>query len=227
VTAGPTVRRIGRQLLVALAAVHVFAITLAALPSPSGGLRRADWAQPTVQGEFDAWAGRLSAVGLSITSEALQDHLFDFAVAYGTAHDQALEPFRTYFQLCGTTQSWKMFIAPHRYPAKLQIIVVDGGERRVVFEERHREARWMERQLSHDRFRSAIFRYGWGTKYPDAWKGFTEWIGRRAEADFPAATKVEVRFLSYRTPSPEEVRAGVVPDTRVSRRRVIQLGSLR
>ena len=48
--------------------------------------------------------------------------------------------------------------------------------------------------------------------YPD-FMGFARFIGRQAARDFPRADRVRVRLMKQRTPSPEEVRAGIEPET--------------
>lgn len=216
-----------RHASVVLIAVHLVAITIAALPSPAGGLNRGDWAQPTVQAEFDAWAGRLGAVGLPISSSELQDRMFDFASGYHRVHQAARAPFVPYYRTFGTHQTWRMFVAPHRFPARLQIRVHGPEGWGLAFEERNPQARWLAAELGHDRFRSAIFRYGWGRKYASAWRGFGDWIAREAARDFPDADVVQVRFVQGRTPSPAEVRAGVTPETRFHRSRQIRLARFR
>jgi hypothetical protein len=220
-------RAAARHVTVALVAAHLFAITLAALPSPAGGLRRADWAQPTVQAEFEAWSARLGAVGVGLPPDALQDVVFDVATRYHGVHKATLAPFEPYYRYAGTHQTWRMFIAPHRFPTRLQIRIHERGEWRVVYEERSPRARWMARELDHDRVRSAIFRYGWGNKYARSWLGFGDWIAGRAARDFPGADRLELRFAAYKTPTPAEARAGVAPAIRWHRRREIALGSLR
>lgn len=219
--------QIGRQVGVVVAALHVLAITIGALPSPAGGLNRADWRQPTVQAEFEAWAGRLRAVGIAVESEALQDRMHAVAVGWYEAHRTLRAPFEPYYRTCGTHQTWRMFIAPHRFPSRLQIRVEEGGAWRVVYEERDPQATWLGHALDHDRMRSAIFRYGWGRKYESSWRGFGDWVAREAAVAFPDAARVELRFASYRTPTPAETRAGVTPKITWHRRRAIPLEPLR
>lgn len=220
-------RRWARHGAVVLVGLHVVAITVAALPSPGGGLRRADWAQPTVQGEFAAWAGRLQALGVEITVDGLQDRAFGVAKSYAKAHRAAKRPFKNYYRHFGTWQTWRMFVAPHRFPSRLQIVVHSGSGEHLVYEARHPTARWLGTELDHDRFRSALFRYGWGRKYPSHWRTFGDWVARRAARDFPDAHRIELRFHNYRTPSPAETRAGLVPEVTVSRQRLITLDTER
>jgi hypothetical protein len=221
------VRAAWRHVAAALVLVHLLAITLHALPSPGSGLNRRDWAQPTVRGEFEAWQGRLAAVGVELTVDELQDVVYDIARGYHHWHQGLTEPFEPYYRTCGTWQSWRMFVAPHRYPSRLQIRIRQDRRWLVVYEARSPTAAWRARQLDQDRMRSALFRYGWGRKYPRTWRGFVDWIARRAAEDFPRADKVQLRFASYRTRSPEEVRAGQEPRVAWHRSRVVDLEPLR
>jgi hypothetical protein len=213
-----------RHLAVLLVGIHLVAITLQALPSPNGGLQRADWAQPTVQGELSAWAGRLQAVGVALTPSDLEEGLFSVAVKYARWHQAVIAPFQPYYRYAGTTQSWRMFVAPHRYPSRMQVRIYEGTTWQVVYEERHPTARWMGTALDHDRFRAAIFRYGWGQKYPRQFADLVAWLQVYAARDFPEATRLEVRFLGGKTPSPEEARAGAGRPDKVTRSKVVPLG---
>src|SRR6187399_1630494 len=104
-----------------LVALHVVAITLLAMPAPGGGMNREAWAEPTVQGEFAAWTERLQGFGFDITSEQLQDGAWTFASRYMTVRDAMIAPFTPYYEASGTWQSWRMFVAPHRVPSRLEI----------------------------------------------------------------------------------------------------------
>ena len=39
-----------------------------------------------------------------------------------------LSPFQPYYRYLGTAQSWRMFVAPHRYPARLHVEIKRPGE---------------------------------------------------------------------------------------------------
>lgn len=203
-----------RGLTTVFLAIHLIAISILAFPSPSGGLSRSDWRNPTVQGEFQAWTERLQGLGWSGNSEELQDSVFGFASAYADVHAQLKRPFYWYYRYCGTYQSWRMFIAPHRHPSRFQIRIRQEGDWRVVYEARHAEHRWQASVLDHDRMRSALFRYGWLNRYRRSYKGLGSWLARKAAVDFPGADSIQLRFANHRTPTPEEVVAGVEPEIR-------------
>ncbi len=191
-----------------LVVVHLFVITFQALPSVGGGMSRQAWKTPTVQGEFRAWTERLQGLGLDISIQDLEDPLWEFAVGYERARDVILDPFMPYLRYCGTYQTWRMFVAPHRYPGRLHIEVDRGAGWEPLYVARSDEHGWRRQWLDHDRFRAAIFRYSW-RHYAKGRRRFTDWVTRQVARDFPDARRVRVSFLRFRTPSPEDVRRGV------------------
>ena len=203
--------------------VHVWFITLQALPAPGGGMNKRDWKSETVQGEFRAWTQRLNAMGVDIQQEKLEEHLWDLATGVMKVRREALRPMYPYYKNSGTWQSWRMFVAPHRYPSRLHMEIKEDGVWRTVYVARSTEYVWRAEQLDHDRFRAALFRYGWGKKYGRQWRGFGDWMAREAAVDFPNATELRLKFWSYRTLSPEEVREGVGEKGKWHRSRTISL----
>ena len=198
------------QLRAALVALHLAVITFAAMPSAGSGMNRSAWKQPTVQGEFDAWTERLRGFGYEGTSAELQDSVWAFASRYESARSAALRPFRRYFEICGTWQSWKMFIAPHRFPGRLEIEIDEGAGFTPIYVARSATYDWRARWLDHDRFRAATFRYAWD-HYKQPRREFADWVARGVASDYPQALRVRVSFVRYRTRSPEEVRGDVHP----------------
>lgn len=203
-TPEPGPLRHGRALFVAL---HLFAITFMALPSVGGGMSRSAWGTPTVQAEFQLWTARLNGWGVDVTAEQLEDTLWEVAVAYEDGRRMILEPMYPYFRYTGSWQSWRMFVAPHRYPGRLEIELDSGEGWQPVYVARSGEHDWMRRLLDHDRCRASIFRYAW-SHFRRGRKEFTDWVAVQAARDFPEARRVRTSFVRYRTRSPEEVRAG-------------------
>jgi hypothetical protein len=201
----------GRGLLVAL---HVVAITLMAMPAPGEGMFREAWKDPTVQGEFAAWSGRLNQFGIAVTPEEFEDHLWDVAVRYTRLRDAVLAPFQEYYSTCGTLQSWRMFAGPQRYPIRLSIEVREGDAWRIVYRQRDPAHSWLAEELDQYRFRPVLYRFGW-YRYAgenEDLNGFARWIGRQVSRDFPSARAVRVRLYQQQTPTPEQTRAGAVPE---------------
>ncbi|MCB9680223.1 MAG: hypothetical protein H6733_02025 [Alphaproteobacteria bacterium] len=210
----------------ALIALHCVAIMALAFPAPSGGMSRKTWADPTVQAELEGWRERLGGVGLALDKDAFQDGLFDLASGYMKVRAAILAPMRPYHLYFGTWQSWRMFIAPHMYPSRLHVDVHDADGWREVYAARSDEATWLRPLFDHDRMRAAVFRYAW-PNFTGTYRAFCAFLARRAAVDFPEADQIRVRFRKGRTPTPEEVRAGVEVPSTWSNARILDLAPLR
>ncbi len=189
-----------------LVAFHVLAVVLMALPAPSGGMRRSAWKDPTVQAELTAWADRLGQ-----DHQVFEDRLWEVATAFMDLRHAVLAPFQPYYRYAGTTQSWRMFVAPHRYPARLHIDIDRGEGWEPVYVARHPEHDWLGHHLDHDRMRSAVFRYAW-KHYRRMFRLFSDWLAIEAARDFPEASRIRVRYFKYKTLSPAEALAGAEPE---------------
>lgn len=200
--------RLWPHLRAAFVVTHVVAVLVAATPSTGAALKRAAWADPTVQAEFGAWAPRLG-----MTSEALQDRAWAFAVAWNDGRQAVLRPFRAYFDLVGATQSWQMFVAPHTFPTRLWIEERRGeGEWTPLFVERSPEHAWMADALGVERLRASIFRWGWSS-YATSYRKACTALANRRLAEVPDVTAVRCRFEKTPTPTAAEVQAGKVPES--------------
>jgi len=193
-----------------LISVHVLAVILGALPAPSGGMKRGAWRDPTVQDEFAAWRGRLAAVGVEVDAQAFEDQLWAFATRFMAVRGVVLKPFGPYYRHFGTLQTWRMFVAPHRYPARLHIDIFENGRWVNVYEEQHPGPDWKQHLLEQDRFRSALFRYSWAS-YERSYRQLAAWIAKAAAVDYPEATAVRLRWFKYKTLPPAAAAAGATP----------------
>ncbi len=187
-------------------------------------MNRKAWADPTVQAEFAAWADRFG-----MEPKAFEEELWAFAEGYNRGYGRLLAPVRPYEALVGTEQSWKMFIAPHRFPTRLQIAGrqtgggTDGGDWTVLFEEGSPDATWSAGILRHERLRASIFRWGWPA-YQAAWSRGCAAIARRVFADFDMFTQARCRFWKAPSPSPAQAASGVVPEGSWVYTRVVDRG---
>ncbi len=190
---------------------HVLAITLVAVPSVgSSGLNRSAWKQATVQGEFRAWSARLGGMGLEISPSELEERGWAFANAFEGGRRLVLAPFQPYYKYCGTWQSWKMFVAPHRFPTRTEIAVDRGDGFEVVYLARDPALDWHAAWFDHDRFRSTLFRMGW-PHFKQPRKHLMDFVAKQAAHDFPDAHRVRVSFLRSETPTPQQTAAGFRP----------------
>jgi hypothetical protein len=203
-----------------IVAFHLVAITLSAVPSPEGGLNRANWKDPTVQVELAAWAGRFG-----MAPAAFEEQLWVVAKAYGGMYSDVLAPIRPYESLAGSEQSWKMFVAPHRFPTRLEIAGRAGeGPWEVLFEESSATATWRRETLRLERLRSAIFRWGW-PNYSSSWTRGCTSLGALALDDHPTLTEIRCRFYKAKSPSPDEARSGTLPPGKWWGTRVVKRGA--
>jgi hypothetical protein len=190
---------------------HLVAVVLVAVPSVgNSGMNRSAWKQPTVQGEFRAWSARLSGLGLQLSPAELEERGWAFATAFEGARRVVLAPFQPYYRYVGTYQSWKMFVAPHRFPTRTEIAVDRGAGFEVVYLARDPELTWNATWFDHDRFRSVLFRMGW-PHFKQQRRHLVDFVAKRAAADFPDALRVRVAFLRSETPTPAQTAAGFEP----------------
>ncbi len=191
-----------------LVLVHLLAVGLLALPDARGiEESRASWANPTVQAELRAWSSRLSAVGWQTDPTTLRNDVLAVATSWNATVTTLRTPVQPYEDLLGVRQRWRMFVVPHRYPAKLHVDILEDGRWRTVYAARSPDHRWRGAQLDDVRVRAMLFRYGW-ERYRREYRAFARWLARRAGEDFPSAERVRIRWWGYRTPSPREVADG-------------------
>lgn len=209
-----------------LVLLHVVALLLMALPAPGSGMTKSAWEDPTVQDEFAAWTARFNAMGFDITQDQLEERLWNLGTGVTKARTKVLDPFMPYYLYAGTWQSWRMFVAPHRYPAILHIDIQDDAGWEPIYRSRSSEYDWRRYQFDHDRMRSVTFRLSWSA-YSGTYKRFVEWVCREVAKDHPDAQRVRVRFWKYKTLSAQEVRAGKSPQGAFQQTRVKPLARCR
>ncbi len=214
------------QVRAVLVGIHVLGVVAMATPSPSAGMKRSLWKEQTVQQEFRAWHERLVALGARFTQDEMEEALWGFAVRWEEGRDVLLTPFEPYGRYLGVNQSWRMFVAPHRFPTRLSVDLEEDGVWRPLYEERSPEHEWQRAVFDHDRMRSAIFRFGW-PQYKKSWESFSLWVAERAAQEFPDATRLRTRMFKYQTLSPEAARAGQDPEGTWRQERVHLLAPLR
>lgn len=197
----------------ALVSFHLLAIVLVAIPAPVGGMSRGSWKEPTVQAELAIWS-RI----LRVPQPVLEKRLYSLASTYMDARSAVLRPIRPYIAATGTDQPWRMFVAPHRYPARYQVQARGPGpfaspeaDWQTLFEERSPTYRWRESFFEQERVRSVLFRYAWPEYSGDA-RRTCEWIAREIRAEDPSRTEVRCRYWKARSPTAREVREGCIPD---------------
>lgn len=211
----PGIRAALRALLVTM---HVLVVVLSAVPSPEGGMDRRSWEEPTVRAELKVWAQRLGQ-----PEEVFKERLWGLAKGYSAGLDVVLAPVRRYERLTGTAQSWKMFVAPHRFPARLRIEARGAADAdwERVYEARSEEATWMRRALDHERLRASVFRWSW-PRYRTVYRHGCEALARKIFSERPDLSEVRCSLGRSRSPSAEELAQNEVPEVRWSDLHAVQ-----
>src|SRR5437868_2844899 len=111
-----------RQLRGVLVAFHLVAIGIAALPAPDGGMNRALWRDPGVQAEFTVWAR-----WFGVRPVKLEDSLWKLATRWMAVRGAMLRPVAPYLDASGAWQPWRLFVAPHRFPARFELLMLRAG----------------------------------------------------------------------------------------------------
>ena len=219
--------RVWPHVRASLVALHIGAVHLLAIPDAGGvALERSSWKNPTVQAELKAWAQRLTDMGFQTDTPTLEAGAYAVAKSWTTTLKTLRVPVRPYADLFGVRQTWRMFMAPHRHPAKLHVDIEVDGQWRPIQIARSAEYDWRREQFDHPRMRSMLFRYSW-KRYRRYYQGLTHWIASRAAEDFPEATRVRIRMYGFRTPTPDEVRTDSIPEGKFKQQRVFTAEKLR
>ncbi|HCH63941.1 MAG TPA: hypothetical protein DFR83_14140 [Deltaproteobacteria bacterium] len=210
-----------------LVMLHVTAVVLGAFPAPVGGLQRSSWAEPTVARELDSWHERLAVLGPVGDREVFEDRLYAVASSWVQGRGAILKPFVPYYRYVGTEQSWRMFVAPHKHPSRLQIHIRSdaASDWELLYEHGHPTHHWRADQLRHTRMRSALFRYSW-PGYRKNFRALSRWVAREIVRERPETGEVRLQWLRQRTPSPEQVRSGRLPSASVVRPYVVDRSEL-
>jgi len=208
--------------------VHVMAVVLAAFPAPVGGLQRSAWSEPTVARELDTWHARLASVGLTSDRDSFEDDLYALAATWVRGRRGVLEPFNPYYRYLGVEQSWRMFVAPHKHPSRLQVHVrTDPNspwEPLYIHGDPHHT--WHAAQFEHTRMRSALFRYSWPS-FRRGYRALARWVGTEVARERPDAGQVRLQWERRKTPSPDQLRAGKEARSSMVRPYVTDLSGLR
>lgn len=186
-----------------LIALHICAVLLKACPAPEGAMAKEDWAHPTVQAEFKQWTHFLNSAGMDINQQTLEANLWTLAKQTSAIRSGLLWPFRKYYRYFGADQNWRLFVAPHMFPSRLEIdVLVEDSWTPVyrVFD----GPKWMGHLIENGRFRPSIFRYSWG-RYKGQYNRFAQFLSEQAANDFPEAHAIRLRWWRYPLPSHGEV----------------------
>jgi hypothetical protein len=93
---------------------------------------------------------------------------------------------------------------------RFELEVEIAGEWQLVFRPRDSEADWNRWQFDHNRVRKLLGRLA-VKPHQRAYNELTNWMARALARDFPSATRARITLMTWKTLSPEQVRAGDEP----------------
>lgn len=201
---------------------HVAAVLVMCTPGPGRLLNREQWKSAESQAQFEAWAGRLGALGIDTTAAGLEAWLWARAGQYAGVRRQLERPFTPHVGRLHLYQGWSLFSQPQRHPVRLHIDVDEGTGWRPIYVQGSGQHRWRAAQLRHHRLRKLIGRVA-RRKNLGSYPRLVDWLSRAAVRDFPAAAQLRVRLYRYRTAPP----GGDLAGGRFTDERTFDLGRLR
>jgi|GEM_PF-378868 len=194
----------GVSLVAIFVPLHLVAVLVQAAPSPLY-VSRADWKQPPVQAEFAQWGERLN-----MRPDELEEGLWTISHRYLRLRTPIESVFSPYYRFCGTSQAWRMFVAPDLEPTRLEVEVFERGEWRLVYRELDASYSWQAGILEHWRFRVALFSATWSRNWGEV-SSLAAWLRGRAAADFPEGSRIRVRLMKWKLLPAREMRSGAKP----------------
>ncbi len=203
-------RRRWPQLRLAFIAVHLCAVTIAALPTTAGLTQRAQWTSPAAQAEFAAWAKRLSALGIATDADTLRERAWGVATSWARTHAALRRPFVPYYACCGTDQTWRLFAAPDRFPSRLGIDVRIDGDWLPVYRELSGTYDWRIATLRSHRVRGISHLFA-DTGDRQRLGQLASWLGQLAARDFEEATAIRLRYVRGPLPTSGQLVRGELP----------------
>ena len=209
---------------------HVVGVTLMALPTPSGYMNSALWTDPNLTSQFDTWARLLTRVGIEMTGEEVKERSRRAGMAIQSTRQMVLTPFEPYLNAVGARQSWRLFAAPGRVPARLQVDISDAATGEDSWQQLYLTGdepyAWRPELFTHHRFRKLMTRT---TRRGDEprFERLARWFAAETAKDFPEAKRVRFTLTRDRIPPPDQLADGVVGKRERTRARVLPLQGFR
>jgi len=210
------------QVRAALLLLHLFAITLMALPAPVGADRSSNYEGPQARRELAQVSDSLARVGVEASPEQIAALSIGISKKVLALRRLALAPFRPYYSLFGTRQGYRMFSGVALYGDRLHVQVEEAGQWRTLYLARDDAHDWRGPAWDSELSRSMLYRYS-GKRYRERYGAITKFVAREVALDYPLATRVRISLLHGAVQSPAEARAGEWPEQRDRRVRTIRL----
>ena len=187
---------------------HVGVTTLQAIPLPQKVMTAGNLTRSGAEDSAEAWLAPLVASGVLADEEAGLAWLLELNNTIVQTRRKVLDPFRPYYNLTGTGQSWHMFSSVRPLGARLQIYLQDepGGVWRPLYVE-HSWHRWQWRLLNQERVRTVRSYFSkHNGLYRDTYDRLAAHLAREAAAEFPEAHALRVQYQQLRIQPPARIR---------------------
>lgn len=204
------------HLLTAFVVAHVAAITLQALPLPRKAMTPAAFVRSGGRANIEQWCAPLLQVGLLDDAGPVADRLLAWNNTLVAGRGTLLRPFRRYYALTGTGQSWRMFSDIKPTGARLQIHLQRtpasaSGEGEALWEPlymEHSRHRWQARLLNQERVRTVRSYFSKKNgQHREVYTKLSLRLARQAAAEFPDGQTLRVRYQEVHIRTPARIRA--------------------
>jgi hypothetical protein len=189
-----------------LVSVHIFAITVPAVPSPPSALTPKKLQERGAQQAIGGLSDALGTIGLELSAEALGGLVMTLANGVISAREAASRPFAPYYRHAGTRQSWRMFSRVADRPARLEVHRAEGEAWEPLYVALGPEHAWAARTLRSERFRSMINNFA-SRSGRSTYLGLVRWLTCRRLAEGHAGERLRVQLRRLAVPSPAVLRA--------------------
>ncbi len=188
----------------ALIILHIGAIITVCSPARHKVAAPRNWEGPTSDQVFDAWAVRLTAVGIDTTRDGLREFWRARTENYLVVRDRLGAPANLYIDILFVGQGWSLFSSPKRNPA---IFVIDIHHPDSGWHPLYRgdsdEHDWRSRMFENNRIRKLVGRFAKG-KSTGLYVPFGNWMARIIGKEMPEHDKIRTRLWRYTTKAPGE-----------------------
>jgi hypothetical protein len=222
-----SIQRAWPHIRAALVLLHIVAVVLLSLPHPSLILDRSRWRSGRGRMELANWTRTFNRLGFDVTEAELERKAWAAGERYRAWFSRYVHPFERYATYLHTRQGWSMFTHPKKRIGKVWIeIELKPGVFWPVFVSKSPVFVWNQGALTHNRMRK-LFNRVTSHRYKGGFDEFALWVAPKLARAYPASRRARVSIENYVTPPPERVRAGEIPRSTFTRRKLVELEALR
>ena len=192
--------RFGDHTRAIFVALHLFALGMAALPSPKSGSDKSVMSTASAKRQVQFVTDTLRTVGVRADRRDVADRLWELGNGLRRAREISTTPFAPYFRYAGVRQSWRMFATTQHAPSRFTVDIDQGQGWETVYALVDGERRWRAATFEHERVRAVLCDFEGAPR--KSWVGFSRRVAGWALSDFDQAIAVRTRLVQQRTALP-------------------------